>query len=69
VLDTIIRLVGSKSKVVYKPRRSWDTIVRRVADVQYAKKVLGYEPKISVEEGLRKYCDWMKDRDFSKCKW
>ncbi len=69
VLDTIIRLVGSKSKIVYKPRRSWDTIVRRVADVQYAKKVLGYEPKISVEEGLRKYCEWMKDRDFSKCKW
>lgn len=68
-VEAIVRLTKSKSKITYKPRRTWDTVTRRVADVALAKSILGYEPKVSVEDGLRQYCEWMKDRDFSKCKW
>jgi len=50
---TIIRLTGSSSRVVYKDLPPDDPKVRR-PDIALARRTLGWEPKVSIEEGLRR---------------
>lgn len=49
----IIKLVKSQSKIVFLKPRPGD-IYRSVADITKARRFLGWEPKISLEEGLKK---------------
>ena len=51
---TIIRLSESKSEITFMPDAiiGDDPKVRR-PDITLAKKLLGWEPKVSPEEGLR----------------
>jgi len=49
----IIELTGSKSKIVFSELPPDDPKVRR-PDITKAKKLLGWEPKIGLEEGLKK---------------
>ncbi|MBC8485536.1 MAG: SDR family oxidoreductase [Bacteroidetes bacterium] len=51
--ETVIRLTGSKSKIIYKPLPS-DDPMQRQPDITMAKSELGWEPKIALEEGLKK---------------
>jgi UDP-glucose 4-epimerase len=69
LVKIILKLTGSKSKVVYKERRSWDTVTRRFAATDVAKQVLNYQSTISIEEGLTQYYDWLKKQDLHKCEW
>jgi UDP-glucuronate decarboxylase len=49
--ETILRMTGSKSKLVFKPLPSDDPKQRR-PDITIAKSQLGWEPKVSLEDGL-----------------
>ncbi len=69
LVTMILKLTGSHSKVTHIPRRDWDTVTRRVAAVENARTILNYEPKISVEQGLKKYIDWLQKQDLHKCEW
>ena len=53
IARTIIRLVGSSSKLVYRPLPVDDPKQRR-PDITRARTLLGWEPKIGLEEGLLK---------------
>ncbi|MCH4816833.1 MULTISPECIES: NAD-dependent epimerase/dehydratase family protein [Saccharolobus] len=55
----IITLTESKSKIRYLPPRS-DDPPRRAADISKAKRLLNWEPKTSLEEGLKKTIGWFK---------
>lgn len=57
--NMIITLTGSKSKIRYLPPRP-DDPPRRAADISKAKKLLNWEPKTSLEEGLKKTIEWFK---------
>lgn len=57
--ETIIHVTGSKSQLVYKPLPVDDPKVRQ-PNITRAKKLLGWEPKISLEEGLQKTVAWFK---------
>lgn len=50
--ENIIRITGSKSKLEFKPLPSDDPRQRR-PDIQYAKKTLGWQPTIELEQGLQ----------------
>ncbi len=59
--EKIIKLVGNKVKVKmgeYKPRK-WDTNFW-VADRSKAKKLLGWEPKYPLDQGLKESIKWYK---------
>lgn len=59
-LATWIRdLVGSSSDVVFVPRPEDDPGVRQ-PDISQARAVLGWEPKVPVEEGLRRTIAWFR---------
>jgi len=49
----VIELTGSKSPIVYKPLPEDDPQVRQ-PDIAKAKALLGWEPKVGLEEGLTK---------------
>jgi UDP-glucuronate decarboxylase len=51
--EKIIKLTNSKSELVYKPLPS-DDPTQRQPDISLAKDKLGWEPKIHLEEGLKK---------------
>ncbi|MBU0606217.1 MAG: SDR family oxidoreductase [Candidatus Omnitrophica bacterium] len=56
---TIIKLMGSKSKIVYRPLPVDDPKVRR-PNIAKARKILKWEPKIRLEEGLSKTIEYFK---------
>lgn len=51
--ETILGLIGGKSKINFKPLRS-DDPKQRQPDISEAKSVLGWEPKVPPEEGLKR---------------
>lgn len=53
VVDIILRLTGrTELKPIYAPPRPGD-IYRSVADISKAKKLLGYQPRYSIEDGIK----------------
>jgi len=56
-IDLISSNVGKDARVIQKPMPSWDVPIT-FADISKARKLLGYEPKISVEEGVRRMVGW-----------
>jgi len=51
--EKVVEMTGSKSKLVCKPLPA-DDPKQRQPDITRAKKELGWEPKIKLEEGLKK---------------
>ena len=58
--ETIIRITGSKSKIVYKPLPQ-DDPARRKPDVTLARELLGWTPAIALEDGLRQTIDYFRN--------
>jgi dTDP-glucose 4,6-dehydratase len=52
--ETVIRIVGSSSEIVFEALPLDDPQVRR-PDITRARDVLGWEPEIDLEEGLRRW--------------
>jgi dTDP-glucose 4,6-dehydratase len=59
----IIALTRSKSRIVFPPLPQNDPKVRQ-PDITKAKKVLGWEPKISRREGLRRTLKYFEEKLF-----
>ena len=57
----IIELTGSQSKVTYKPLPVDDPKVRQ-PDITVARQVLGWEPKVSLQDGLKKTITYFKEK-------
>jgi dTDP-glucose 4,6-dehydratase len=72
----IVKLTGTEQKIVFKPLPQ-DDPMQREPDITKAKEILGWEPKISREEGMKKTFEYFKNlskeelfksehKDFSK---
>jgi dTDP-glucose 4,6-dehydratase len=57
----IIELTGSRSKVAYKPLPVDDPKVRQ-PDITLARQLLGWEPKVSLREGLETTIAYFKEK-------
>lgn len=51
--EKVIQMTGSKSRIVYHPLPA-DDPMQRQPDISLARKTLQWEPKIELEEGLKK---------------
>jgi dTDP-glucose 4,6-dehydratase len=51
IAETIIRMTGSKSRLVYRPLPTDDPKIRQ-PDITRARTLLGFEPKVALEDGL-----------------
>ncbi len=56
----ILSLSGSRSEIVFGPLPVDDPKVRQ-PDISRARRLLGWEPKVDVEDGLRRTIEWYRD--------
>ena len=58
--EEIRRITGTKSPIEYKPLPVDDPKVRQ-PDITRARKVLGWEPKVDFDDGIRKTIEYFKE--------
>jgi dTDP-glucose 4,6-dehydratase len=61
IAETIISMTGSTSKIVYRPLPTDDPKQRR-PDITRARTLLGWEPKVQLEEGLIKTIEYFRTK-------
>lgn len=64
LFDGLNKEAGTGIRPVYGPERKGD-VKHSLADISKAKNLLGYEVKITVEEGLKKTFQWYKEQKVS----
>lgn len=57
--EMVIKLTGSQSKIVFTESRP-DDPKRRCPDISKTRKLIGWEPKVSLEDGLRYTIEWFR---------
>ena len=57
--EQVIRLTGTKSKLIYMPLPS-DDPMQRQPNIDLAKKELGWEPRVQLAEGLTRTIDYFR---------
>ena len=50
----------AEAGVIYVERRNWDVKTRLLSSIGKAKKLLGYEPQTSFEQGLKNVHEWFE---------
>jgi dTDP-glucose 4,6-dehydratase len=55
----IIRLTGSRSEIVFRPLPEDDPKVRQ-PDITRARSLLGWEPRVDTDEGLKLTLEWFR---------
>jgi UDP-glucose 4-epimerase len=63
-LELLKQITGATVEPIYAAPRSGD-IRDSQADIRLAREVLGYEPKASFEEGLRRTVDWYQKNELA----
>ena len=61
IAKRIKALTGSSSEIVYRPLPEDDPKVRQ-PDITRARKLLGWEPKIGLEEGLKHTIEYFRGK-------
>jgi dTDP-glucose 4,6-dehydratase len=64
IARTIVTLMGASSRIVYRPLPVDDPKQRR-PDITRARTLLGWEPSVSLEDGLRRTIDYFRGRVLS----
>jgi len=57
----VVRVCGSQSPIVFVPKTYVD-VELRIPNIAKARRVLGYEPQVHLEEGLRRTAAWYRER-------
>jgi dTDP-glucose 4,6-dehydratase len=60
--EEVNRLTGNAAGIVYKPLRTKDDPQVRQPDIAKAREILGWEPRISLEDGLTRTIPWFRDQ-------
>lgn len=62
MINTIAKVLEVEPKIKQLPMQPGD-VDRTYADVSKARKLIGYEPKTSFEEGIRNFINWYKENE------
>lgn len=59
MISTLEKALGKQAKIIQLPMQAGD-VMNTYADISKAKELLGYEPKVSFEEGIRRFVESLK---------
>jgi nucleoside-diphosphate-sugar epimerase len=59
--ELILELSGSSSELEIAPRRAWDHSILRFGSPEKARRELGFEATVPLEDGLRQTIDWTRE--------
>jgi dTDP-glucose 4,6-dehydratase len=59
--EKVVDMCNSRSKIIFVPKNYID-VELRIPSVEKARDILGYEPKVDLDEGLRRTIDWYRER-------
>ena len=65
VIESLERGLNLKANVRYEAEQSGDVKIT-YPDSSKAQRMLGYEPRISFEEGMKRFCEWAKGEYLGK---
>lgn len=60
LIDELEKLIGKKAIVEYIEKQKGD-VENTWADISKAKRLLGWEPKVNIKEGLKKYIEYIHE--------
>ena len=60
--ERIVRIVGSESEIIYSESMKGDA-EHTWSDVSKARRELGYEHEVGLDEGLERYIEWYKEHN------
>lgn len=63
---TLVKVMGAELQPEYGPERKVNPVPRRLADVQKARQLLGFETQVSLEAGLRDLVRWWIEEQLVK---
>ncbi len=58
--EMINAITGNKAGIVFSERRKWDTKSRLLASIDRARDLLGYEPAVNFERGVKHAYEWFQ---------
>lgn len=61
LVEIIEEAVGKKARIDRQPPQPGD-VIRTYADISKAKRTFGYNPSVSIEEGVKKQVAWMREQ-------
>jgi len=61
LIAIIEKALGKQAKIKNMPEQQGDVPIT-FADISKAKKLLNYEPKVKIEEGIKRFIDWYKEK-------
>lgn len=65
LIGLIEQKLGKSARRVYLPVQKGDA-EHTYADITKSKAVLGYNPEVSIEEGIEKFIDWYKKQEYAQ---
>jgi len=60
-IAVIEKTTGKKAKINQSPMQKGDVLIT-YADISKARKLLGYDPKVKIEDGLKLFLEWYKQK-------
>ena len=60
LIELIEKNLGKKAKIKNMPMQPGDVEIT-YADIKKAKRLLGWQPKVRIEEGIKKTVEWHKN--------
>jgi UDP-glucose 4-epimerase len=54
--------MGGRSELEFQPARKVDPVQRRLADVEKARRLIGFEAAIPLDDGLERLVAWWKSQ-------
>jgi dTDP-glucose 4,6-dehydratase len=60
--EKIIQLANSSSRVVHE-RKNYVDVYLRMPDIGKAKELLGFKPKVDLNEGISRTIEWYRSHD------
>lgn len=58
--NAINEITGNPAGVEFHERRNWDHVTKRLSNIDKARAILKYSPKVPFETGLANTCEWLK---------